>query len=162
MRLSILVIILLPFFSLGMDTPVLPEKDDNGWVDLFNGENLDNWVQRNGEAPYHIDGDAIVGTTIVNTPNSFLCTKENYGDFILEYEVVVDPLINSGVQIRSESKESYRNGRVHGYQVELDPAKRAWTGGIYDEARRGWLYSLSRNEPARNAFHQGTWNKIPG
>ena len=159
MRSSILLFILLPFLSLGMDTP-LQDPDDNGWVDLFNGENLDNWIQRNGEAPYRIDGDAIVGTTIENTPNSFLCTKENYGDFILEYDVLVHPLVNSGVQIRSESKESYRNGRVHGYQVELDPSKRAWSAGIYDEARRGWLYGLSRNEAARNAFKQGTWNTI--
>ncbi len=134
--------------------------DDDGWVSLFNGENLDNWTQRNGKATYHIEGDEIVGTTVLNTPNSFLCTRENYGDFILEYEFLVHPLMNSGVQIRSESKEEYNNGRVHGYQVEIDPAKRAWTGGIYDEARRGWLYSLSRNQPARKAFQQGTWNKI--
>ncbi len=138
----------------------LPTDDDNGWVSLFNGENLDNWIQRNGKATYHIDGDAIVGTTVLNTPNSFLCTSENYGDFILEYEFMVHPLLNSGVQIRSESKEDYLNGRVHGYQVEIDPASRAWTAGIYDEARRGWMYSLSRNEPARAAFKQGTWNKI--
>ena len=137
-----------------------PAEDDNGWVALFNGENLDNWVQRNGEAPYRIDGDEIVGTTIMNTPNSFLCTSETYGDFILEYEFLVHPLMNSGVQIRSESKDDYRNGRVHGYQVEIDPSSRAWTGGIYDEARRGWLYSLSRNQPAQTAFKQGTWNKI--
>lgn len=137
-----------------------PPDDDNGWVNLFNGENLDNWVQRNGKADYRIEGDQIVGTTVLKTPNSFLCTQENYGDFILEYEFLVDPILNSGVQIRSESKEDYNNGRVHGYQVEIDPAARAWTGGIYDEARRGWLYSLSRNQPARHAFKQGTWNKI--
>ena len=96
----------------------------------------------------------------MNTPNSFLCTKENYGDFILEFEVLVDPLLNSGVQIRSESRPDYRNGRVHGYQVELDPSPRAWTGGLYDEARRGWLYSLTRNERAQKAFKQGDWNTI--
>ena len=161
MRLSMLFLLLLVFITLGTTYEAVPPPDDeNGWVNLFNGENLDNWVQRNGEAPYRIEGDAIVGTTILNTPNSFLCTKENYSDFILEYEVMVDPLINSGVQIRSNSLESYRNGRVHGYQVELDPSTRAWTAGIYDEARRGWLYSLSRNEPAQKAFKQGTWNHI--
>ncbi len=132
----------------------------NDWVSLFNGNNLDNWIQRNGEAPYHVDGDEIVGTTVLNTPNSFLCTRESYGDFILEYEFLVDPLLNSGVQIRSESRPDYRDGRVHGYQIEIDPAPRAWTGGIYDEARRGWLYSLSRNQPAREAFKQGNWNTI--
>lgn len=135
-------------------------QSDEGWTPLFNGKNLDNWIQRNGEATYHIDGDELVGTTVMRTPNSFLCTREDYGDFILEYEFLVHPLLNSGVQIRSMSKADYYDGRVHGYQVEIDPAPRAWTGGIYDEARRGWIYSLSRNAPARAAFKQGTWNKV--
>ena len=130
------------------------------WTNLFNGQDLDNWVQRNGEAHYRIEGDAIVGESVMGTPNSFLCTREDYGDFILEFEVKIHPLLNSGVQIRSESRADYYNGRVHGYQVEIDPAPRAWTAGIYDEARRGWLYSLTRNPDARAAFKQGTWNAI--
>ncbi|MEZ4700914.1 MAG: DUF1080 domain-containing protein [Rhodothermales bacterium] len=133
---------------------------DAGWTSLFNGRDLDNWVQRNGTATYRIEDGAIVGVSVQNTPNSFLCTRETYGDFILEFEVQIDPLLNSGVQIRSESYEAYQNGRVHGYQIELDPSPRAWTAGIYDEARRGWLYSLTRNEPAQRAFKQGTWNAI--
>jgi hypothetical protein len=50
--------------------------------------------------------------------------------------------MNWGVQFRSESKSEYKNGRVHGYQFEIDPSKRAWTGGIYDEARRDWLHTM--------------------
>ena len=93
-----------------------------------------------------------------DSPNSFLCTEEHFGDFILEFETLADPVVNSGVQIRSNSFDEYRNGRVHGYQVEIDPAPRAYSGGIYDEARRGWLYSLSENPLARAAFRQGEWN----
>jgi hypothetical protein len=48
--------------------------------------------------------------------------------------------------------------RVHGYQVEIDPSERAYSGGIYDEGRRGWLADLSDNEPARKAFKQNEWN----
>ena len=128
------------------------------WIDLFNGENLDGWVQRNGEAIYEVKDNIIVGKTILNTPNSFLCTEKNYGDFILEYDVKVDPNLNSGVQIRSLSLPDYKKGRVHGYQVELDPSDRAWSAGIYDEARRGWLYPLDLNPDARGAFKQGEWN----
>jgi hypothetical protein len=94
----------------------------------------------------------------LNTPNTFLATKQKYGDFILEYDVKVDNELNSGVQIRSHSIDSYNSGRVHGYQVELDPGPRAYSGGIYDEARRGWLYPLSVNEAGRQAFVQGQWN----
>jgi hypothetical protein len=130
------------------------------WKPLFNAKNLKNWQQLGGEAQYKIVDEAIVGTSKAGTPNSFLATKDIYDDFILEFEVWVDPALNSGVQIRSNSFRDYRNGRVHGYQVELDPGDRAYSGGIYDEARRGWLYPLSVNEKGRRAFRNGSWNKI--
>jgi|SRR5690625_7417 len=138
---------------------VLSLTAQENWKPLFNGEDLDDWVILNGEADYLIEGDEIVGVSKMNTPNSFLSTKKNYGDFILEFEVKVDPSLNSGVQIRSNSIPSYRNGRVHGYQVEIDPSRRAWSGGIYDEARRGWLYPLTQNEKGRQAFDPYGWNK---
>jgi len=132
---------------------------DDGWITLFNGKNLDGWKQLNGKATYEAINGEIVGTTVANTPNSFLYTEQSFDDFILEFEVMVDPDINSGVQFRSLSKESYNNGRVHGYQFEIDPSTRAFSGGIYDEARRGWLYPLSRNPKGQKAFQNGSWNK---
>ena len=125
---------------------------------LFDGKTLDGWVQRGGKALYKAEDGVIVGTTVQKTPNSFLCTAKNYSDFVLDLDFKVDPGLNSGVQIRSESMKEYQNGRVHGYQVEIDPSSRAWTGGIYDEGRRGWLKDLKDNEPARKAFKQGEWN----
>ena len=130
------------------------------WESLFDGKNLDKWEQKNGKAKYEVKDNMIVGTTVLNTPNSFLCTKQKYGNFILELEFLVDEEMNSGVQIRSNSIESYKNGRVHGYQVEIDPSERAWTAGIYDEARRGWLYDMRNNEAARKAFKHKQWNKL--
>lgn len=132
---------------------------EDGWQQLFNGKNLKGWKQLNGKAKYEIEGDAIVGTSIPDTPNSFLTTEKMYGDFILELEVKVDSPLNSGIQFRSNSFDDYRDGRVHGYQCEIDPSTRAWSGGIYDEARRGWLYPLTRNPLGQTAFHNGEWNK---
>lgn len=129
------------------------------WQSLFNGKNLSGWVRLNGNAPYKVENGAIVGYSKAGEPNTFLCTKKNYGDFILEFEFRVDDGLNSGVQLRSESLPSYNNGRVHGYQFEIDPSKRAWTGGIYDEARRGWLYPLTKNPAAKSAFRNNEWNK---
>lgn len=129
------------------------------WQSLFNGKSLSGWVQRNGKAKYSVENGAIVGRTVYGTPNSFLCTKKNYGDFILEFEFRMDNSLNSGVQFRSESLKSYNNGRVHGYQFEMDPSPRAWTGGIYDEARRGWLYNMNNNPSAKTAFKKDAWNK---
>lgn len=131
----------------------------NGWQELFNGKDFDNFHQLNGEAIYKVENGEMVGISKMNTPNSFLATKATFGDFILEFEVMVENGLNSGVQFRSLSKESYRNGRVHGYQVEIETSERAWAGGVYDEARRGWLYPLSRNPKAQKAFNKGGWNK---
>lgn len=129
------------------------------WEPLFNGKNLNGWKKLNGKAEYQIVDDAIVGTSKMYTPNTFLTTAKSYGDFILEFDFKVDDGLNSGVQFRSESKKEYNKGRVHGYQFEIDPSKRAWSGGIYDEARRGWLYPLTLNPSAKTAFKNNEWNK---
>jgi hypothetical protein len=145
---------------------------DDGFVPLFNGKDLDGWVQKGGKAKYRVEEGAIVGSSVPDTTNTFLCTAKEYGDFILELEFKVDASLNSGVQIRSqcydEAKEveiggkkfRFPAGRVHGYQVEIDPGARAWTGGIYDEGRRGWLADLKDNDAARKAFKPGDWNSF--
>lgn len=130
------------------------------WINLFNGHSLDGWVQRGGKANYRIENGEIVGSTAPNTANSFLCTAKDYANFILEVEYRVDSRMNSGIQIRSHSLNSYNNGRVHGYQVEIDPSDRAWSAGIYDEARRGWLFDLKDRPEAQKAFKQNEWNKF--
>jgi hypothetical protein len=84
------------------------------WEKLFDGKTLNGWIQRNGKAKYEVVDGTIVGTTVLNTPNSFLCTEKMYTDFILEVEFLADPGINSGIQIRSHSYKDYKNGRVHG------------------------------------------------
>lgn len=137
---------------------------------LFNGKNLEGWIQRGGKAKYEaVDGE-LVGTSVPRTPNSFLCTARDYTNFVLDLDFKVDPKLNSGVQIRSQSfeqaKEIQHNGktikipagRVHGYQVEIDPSTRAYSGGIYDEGRRNWLVDLKNNEAARKAFKSNDWN----
>ncbi len=126
----------------------------DGQVALFDGKSLNGWVQKGGVAKFRVEGNSIVGQTVANTPNSFLCTKKKYSDFVLEYEFKCDKTLNSGVQFRSsvydkETKVNIRGkdktfpaGRVHGYQCEIDPNKpdRMWNAGVYDEGRRGWLY----------------------
>ncbi|OLY93499.1 protein of unknown function [Cnuella takakiae] len=130
------------------------------WKPLFNGKDLSGWKQLNGKARYTIENGEIVGTTVFGEPNSFMATEKDYGDFVLELEYKVDSTMNSGIQFRSLSKPDYQNGRVHGYQFEIDPSRRRWTGGIYDEARRDWLYPMDLNPAARNAFKQNQWNKV--
>lgn len=129
------------------------------WENLFNGKDFTGWKQLNGKAKYEVINGEIVGTTVPNTPNSFMATEKTYGDFILELELLVDDNMNSGIQFRSLSNPEYRNGRVHGYQCEVDPSARAWSAGVYDEARRGWLYPCTYNPEGGKAFKNGQWNK---
>jgi Domain of Unknown Function (DUF1080) len=129
------------------------------WTNLFNGKDLKGWKQLNGKAKYAVENGEIVGTTVANTTNSFLTTEQDYGDFIFEVELKVENAMNSGIQFRSLSKADYKDGRVHGYQMEVDPTTRAWSGGIYDEARRDWLYIPNINPEGKKAFRMGDWNK---
>lgn len=130
------------------------------WENLFNCKNLSGWERINGTAEFTVVKGEIVGTTRINTSNTFLATTRTYGDFILEYEIKMDQGLNSGVQIRSESSKEYSDGRVHGYQVECDDSPRAWSAGIYDESRRGWLYPLEYNQRAKKSYKHGKWNKF--
>lgn len=130
------------------------------WESLI-GDDLSNWETLGGDATYELKEGVIIGTTAVpGSPNTFLSTKKKYSDFILEFEFWGGLEFNSGVMFRAQSKKSYQNGRVHGYQMEIDPSARAFTGGIYDEGRRKWIYPLSLNAGARNAFNRGSWNKF--
>ncbi len=126
------------------------------WRPLFDGKTLDGWHVRGGTAAYHVEDGAIVGTTVQGSPNTFLCTESDYGDFELELEVKCDPALNSGVQIRSHvTKEN----RVFGYQVEIAAARTATSGSIYDEGRLGrWLYRIPKDSAGAKAYKDDDWN----
>ncbi|MEW4528604.1 DUF1080 domain-containing protein [Maioricimonas sp. JC845] len=130
--------------------------EDGEWTALFDGKTLEGWVQKNGTATYRIEGDTIVGKTNEGSPNSFLCTEKDYGDFELEFEVKVDDRLNSGVQIRSQTKGG-PTGRVNGPQVEIESGP-AEAGYVYGEATgRGWLTPEERLIP-HDHFKNGEWN----
>ena len=148
-------IVLQPVFAGAQKT-----KAEKGWRNLFNGKDLTGWKLVNGSAPYTVENGMIVGKTVLNTPNSFLATEETFDNFILTLDFKLDDNTNSGVQFRSESKPDYLDGRVYGYQLEIDPSTRKWCGGIYDESRRQWLYPLEYNTFAKGAFKNGEWNTL--
>jgi len=134
------------------------QNQETPWKNLIKGNSLDGWTIKGGKSTYEVVDGAIIGNTVKNEPNTFLTTNKMYGDFILELDFKVDPEMNSGIQIRSNSLPEYNNGRVHGYQVEIDPSERAWSGGIFDEARRGWLADLEDNPAGKKVFKNNEWN----
>ncbi len=132
------------------------------WADLFTSTTDDDWMIRGGRASYERADGVLTGTSTPRSPNSFYTTKSTYADFELVYEARVDPRLNSGVQIRSHviGGSDNRAGGLRGYQIEIDPAARSYSAGIYDEQRRGWLHPLHAAEYARRAFRPGDWNEF--
>ena len=156
----------------------------DGWLNLFNGKNLDGWEEHSGRAKYTVTDGVLTGESVAGSGNSFLCTRRSFENFEFELEYRCDALLNSGVQIRSEvfpdatnavigGKEfKFAADRIHGYQCEIDmdaARGRMWIGGIYDEARRGWLFPTDGekgeqgkafSEQGRRISKNGEWNKL--
>jgi hypothetical protein len=175
----------IQFISLAIAAlAISPASAEEGWINLFNGHNRNGWVEHSGNAKYSVEDGVLVGESVAGSGNSFLCTTQEFGDFELELEYKCDALLNSGVQIRSEVFPDARTlnidgkeikltaDRVHGYQCEIDmdaARGRMWSGGIYDEARRGWLFpadgekgtqGIAFSEQGRAVSKNGKWNKL--
>lgn len=152
---------------------------EENWVKLFDGESLKGWTLHSGSAKYRVEDGCIVGQAVPNSPNSFLCTDQEYGDFILEFEVQLeDSELNSGVQFRSqiagqELSFCFRNGegiyqnhtipadRVYGYQVEIAAQSAGGSGGVYDEARRAMMpWWPEKGSEESKVFQDGKWNSF--
>ena len=148
------------FAAPAVSTAAAPATKHNqaSWRDVTPHAGLAGWHRAGGNATFEVQGGELIGRAAPGSANSWLVSDAQYGDFILEFDAKTDPALNSGVMIRGQSRPDYRNGVVFGYQAEIDPSKRAWSGGIYDEQRRQWLYTLGRNEAARRAFRSGDWN----
>jgi hypothetical protein len=137
------------------------QVQEEEWTSLFDGQSLDGWRTVMGGADFEVEDGIVIGYAKANTPNTFLITEQEYGDFILELDLKIEDLSsNSGIMVRGQYDPNARNnnGLVYGYQIEADPTDRAWSGGLYDEARRGWLYPLDLNPDAKEAFKMGEWN----
>jgi len=126
---------------------------------LFDGKTLNGWKTLGGGADYRVVDGTIVGSSRPGVPNSFLVTEKTFGDFILDFDVRQDVgPTNSGVQFRSLSTPEFENGRVHGYQADIDPSPRQWSGHIYEEAQRGWFSTGEMNPEAKSLYKFGDWN----
>jgi len=133
--------------------------DQPAGTPLFDGKTLNGWKTLGGGADYKVVDGTIVGSSRPGVPNSFLVTEKTFGDFILDFDVRQDVgPTNSGVQFRSLSTPEFENGRVHGYQADIDPSPRQWSGHIYEEAQRGWFSTGEMNPEAKSLYKFGDWN----
>lgn len=149
--------------SLFISLLFLSFSGEQKWVSLFNGKNLNGWIQKNGTASYRVENRTIIGKTAPGSPNSFLCTEKEYGNYELVFEAkLLNNELNSGVQIRSQTAEPKSDetfGRVNGPQVEIEASgqKGAEAGYIYCEACGGWMTPEDKLIPHKN-FKDGEWN----
>ena len=152
----------------------------NDHVKLFNGKNLNGWINYGG-GKFYVENECIVAEALIGLNNTFLHTQKKYNNFILEFDVKLDTLLNSGVQIRSNvykndtttirwggrfdengekltKKRKWDAGKFWGYQVEIDPSSRSWSGSVYEEGGRGFLHTPGINDKVKSAFKQLEWN----
>ena len=160
-----LLLILFSFLFTGL----LAKHHKGEMTPIFDGKTLNGWTQLNGTATYRVDKGAIIGKTKEGSPNSFLCSDNLYGDFELHFQVkLINDELNSGVQIRSQTKElndkekarGDKFGRVNGPQVEIEATKEngAESGYVYGEALGGWMTPKSDLTPHKH-FKNGEWNQ---
>ena len=131
-----------------------------GFKALFNGKDLTGWRRTGGNASYEVKDETIRGFGKNIKGNTFLRTEEEFADFIFTFQFkFLDKTGNSGCMFRALHKkptEKDPDGRVTGYQCEHDNFKdpqRSWTAGIFDEARRKWLFpSKDATEEQKTAF----------
>jgi quinoprotein glucose dehydrogenase len=159
--------------ELSLDAQSTAPGADPGWIQLFDGKSLDGWVHMNGAHTFTVEDGAIVGRTVESSAamNSFLCSLQEFDDFELELETYIDPVTNSGVQIRTKIRPLAGGGRgneavagrVNGPQVEIRryyPGLQT-TGMIYGEALgTGWLSSPETIEKSHRHYMDEGWNKL--
>ena len=127
-------------------------RNSDGWKPLFPDDSMAGWKRIGGNANYELADGQLHGWGSTGR-NAFLTSDRTYGDFILECDVKINDRGNSGIQVRSQPHENH----VSGYQIEIDPSPRAWSGGLYDENRTGWIQPPPEGA-AREAFDPAAWN----
>ncbi|MDG6099920.1 DUF1080 domain-containing protein [Alteromonas sp. ZYF713] len=129
-------------------------------------ESLSNFtnVYNDGEARY-VDGEL----QLISENNWFFSTKEIYEDFVLEAEIKMpetSEYSNSGIIFRGQLVETDKGKQIIGYQVDIDPSNRKWTGGLYDQGRRKWLHPIhpTRSHPDEDFITNflGEWTDEQG
>ena len=128
------------------------------YTSIFDGKTLKGWTQLNGTATYRVEEGIIIGKTKEGSPNSFLCSDKLYDNFDLKFDVKVDNGLNSGVQVRSQTKDGPK-GRVNGPQIEIESSGKngAESGYIYGEAAGGWMTPKEKLIPHKH-FKDEQWN----
>lgn len=133
-------------------TTAKTDSKSNSWITLFNGKNLDGWINHGSEKWYVEDG-ILICESGPKAEYGYLSTVDFYDDFELSLEFKQEANGNSGVFFRS----TLEGTKITGWQAEVAPPKNN-TGGIYESYGRGWLI---KPDPKKDvALKMGEWNTM--
>jgi hypothetical protein len=147
-------------------SPMAAGAAEAPWRSLFNGRDLTGWriVGAQPRAAAYVADGALTGHMVRGTPeHTFFCTEESFDNFILELECFQVGGFNTGILFRCVETPASASVRLHGYQVKIDPSPtRRWTGGIFDDYGRNWLWlqTLEHDERARSAYRFNEWARF--
>ncbi|MFY0652617.1 MAG: DUF1080 domain-containing protein [Cyclobacteriaceae bacterium] len=132
------------------------------WKEIFNGVDTAGWEIRDGIAEAWVENGVLMTEQVDSLHFPYLAYKEEVSDYIMECEMKLTGPLNSGILVRGVSDPSLFNGRIHGFQMEIDQSERQWTGGIYEESGRLWLTPLKDmgvgEKEAFAAYKASDWN----
>ena len=128
------------------------KTDNSGFTDIFNGKNLDGWINH-GEEKWYVENGEIICESGPKKEYGYLSTEKFYDDYELTLEFKQEANGNSGVFFRS----TLEGTKISGWQVEVAPPENN-SGGIYESYGRGWLI---KPDPEKDkALKMGDWNKM--
>ncbi|MEX1233070.1 MAG: DUF1080 domain-containing protein [Planctomycetaceae bacterium] len=103
------------------------EDDDEGWITLFNGEDLEGWkISDNGQ--FKVED----GTIVVSGPRAHLFTEEEFTNFEFTADVMTTPGSNSGIYFHTKFQEEGWPEIGHEAQVNVSQGDPVKTGSLYN------------------------------
>lgn len=139
--------------AIAADNQLTPQERADGWLLLFDGTHLDDWMTSDQKPSRKPPEDNCINPH--GAGHYMMVHKKKWSDFILSLDFKISEHCNSGVFIRTASLTP-RPGKDVGYnglEVAIDDTKPA---GYVDT---GALYDLSK--PTRNAMKPvGEWNHL--
>ncbi|NND11016.1 MAG: DUF1080 domain-containing protein, partial [Flavobacteriaceae bacterium] len=128
------------------------ETTESGFVELFNGKDLDGWVNH-GTEKWYVDNGELICESGPDAQYGYLSTEAFYDDFELSVDFIQEANGNSGIFFRS----TVDGTKVSGWQVEVAPPGNH-SGGIYESYGRGWL--IQPDAEKDKALKMGEWNTM--
>jgi hypothetical protein len=131
------------------------EEVNEGFVSIFDGKSLDGWVGLDGDkSSYYVDDGILICKA---TGKKHLFTEKKFGNFILRFQIKLDPGGNNGIGLRTRIDKA---PHLYGMEIQVlddayyadgDPIK------LKDYQHHGSIYGVV---PAKTGclMPAGQWN----